>query len=100
MMTKVIHLDDHRKPEPCVVHRDSEMTVFGRTFTVRRTAWSGNPAGGWFTVRDDNGEMLFVRAGEMADVMVRELVMAWVDGFGVGRRQAAKAAARGTGDIA
>lgn len=99
MMSDVIKLDDHRKPEPCVVHNDRAVTVWDREYNVRRTAWSGNPAGGWFTVRDAGGQMMFVRAGDLPDPYIRDLIMAWLDGNGVGRRHAL--AAKGyTGEIA
>ncbi|SDG60312.1 hypothetical protein SAMN05216338_1001875 [Bradyrhizobium sp. Rc2d] len=95
----MINIADHRKTEPRVVHRDKPLTVFGREYVVRRTSSSGNPAGGWFSVKDSQGEMLFVRAGDLPDAVIVDLIGAWTDGFGVGRKQAAKAAARGTGDI-
>lgn len=45
--------------------------------------------------------MLFVRVGDLPDVMLSELIGVWMDGYGVGRKAAARAAARGyTGDIA
>jgi hypothetical protein len=100
MTADLIKLDDHRKPKPGVVHNERTLTVLDREYTVRRTAWSSNPAGGWFTVRHEAGVMLFVRAGDMPDAVIRDLIMAWMDGYGVGRREAARDAASGTGEIA
>lgn len=100
MMSDVINLDDHRKAEPCVLHRDKTLTVFGREYVLTRTCWSGNPAGGWMSVRDASGAMMFVRAGDLPDATVVDLIGAWVDGHGVGRKEAARAAARCTGDLA
>ncbi|MCS3893433.1 hypothetical protein M2171_002566 [Bradyrhizobium japonicum USDA 38] len=96
----VINLADRRpKPKPGVVHKDRTVTVWDRQFTVRRTAWSENKLGGWFTVRDASGTMLFMRAGDLPDDQIVNMIMAWIDGNSVGRRHAL--AAKGyVGDIA
>ncbi|MHC2844833.1 hypothetical protein [Bradyrhizobium diazoefficiens] len=96
-MSDVIKLSDRRKPEPCVVHVDRTLIVLGREYVVRRTSWQGNKNGGWFSVRDADGEMLFVRAGDLPDARIVDLIGAWMDGYGVGRKAAARAAVRGTG---
>ncbi|TWI70525.1 hypothetical protein QIH77_03240 [Bradyrhizobium diazoefficiens] len=98
-MSEVIRLDDHRKaPEPAVVHVDRVMTVFGRDYPVRRTSMNGRV--GWFSVRDPRGQMMFVKTGDLQDAQIVDMIGAWVDGYNVGRREAARAAVRGgTGDI-
>ncbi|MDA9411876.1 hypothetical protein [Bradyrhizobium sp. CCBAU 45384] len=96
----VINISDHRKPEPCVVHVDRTLVVFGREYTVRRSTWGNNKNGGWFGVRDSDGRMLFVRGGDLPDKVIADLIGCWVDGYGVGCTEAARAAVRATGDIA
>lgn len=95
----VINISDHRKPKPAVVHVDRVLTVFGREYTLRRTSWGGNPASGWLSVKNSHGEMLFVRVGDLPDAIVADLIGAWVDGYAVGRKEAARDAVRLTGDI-
>ena len=97
----VIRLDDHRKaPEPKTVHVDRTLTVFGREYTVTRSTWGNNKNGGWVRVRDGAGQMLCVRGGDVPDAQLVDMIGCWVDGYGVGRKEAATAAARGyTGDI-
>ncbi|MBP1294290.1 MULTISPECIES: hypothetical protein [Bradyrhizobium] len=99
-MSDVINLDDRRKTKPAVAHVDRVLTVFGREYGLRRTFWSSNPARGWLTVRDARGEMMFARVGDLPDATVVSLIEAWMDGYSVGRKEAARTAARGgTGDI-
>lgn len=93
----IINLEDHRKREPAVVHADRVMTVFGREYAVRRSSMNGRP--GWFSVRDDAGQMMFVRAGDLPDSLIFDLIGAWADGYPVGRKEAARAAVRLKGDI-
>ncbi|WP_340672364.1 hypothetical protein [Bradyrhizobium ottawaense] len=95
----VIRLADHRKPpEPCVVHVDRRINVLGSEYVIRRTSWQGNKRGGWISVRDLHGTLLFIRLGDLPDSHIADLVMAWLDGRAVGRRQAM--AAKGyKGDI-
>ena len=96
----IIHLDDHRTTKSRVTHQDRTLTVFGHEYSVRRHAWDGRKTGGWISVRNAGGEMLFVRPGELPDAVIADLIGAWMDGYGVGRKEAAKAPARGyTGDI-
>ncbi|QOZ66389.1 MULTISPECIES: hypothetical protein [Bradyrhizobium] len=96
----IINFADRRKTEPCVVDVDRTLVVHGREYTLRRSSWRGNKTGGWVGVRDSEGRMMFVRGGNPPDSLIVELIGAWVDGYGVGRKEAAKAAARGyTGDI-
>lgn len=95
----VINIADHRKSEPGVVHVDRSLKVFGREYLVRRTSWQANKNGGWLSVRDSAGEMIFVRAGDLPDARIVDLIGAWVDGYGVGKKAAARAAVRFTGDI-
>lgn len=98
-MSDVIKLADHRKPKPSVIHNDRPLTVWDRKFTVRRTAWSENRSGGWFTFRDASDNMLFMRSGGLPDDYIANMIMAWIDGNKVGRKQAL--AAKGyVGDIA
>lgn len=99
-MSEVINIADHHKPEPCVVHVDRTLVVFGREYTVRRSSWQGNKNGGWFGVRDGARQMLFVRGGDLPDSVIVDMISCWVDGYGVGRKEAARAAVRGAGDIA
>ncbi|OSJ32552.1 hypothetical protein BSZ19_18550 [Bradyrhizobium japonicum] len=94
----VIKLDDHRKPKPTVVHNDRRITVLRSEYVVRRTSWEGNKNGGWFSVRDAHDSMLFVRAGDLPDKQIADLVMAWLDGRAVGRKQVLAAKCY-TGDI-
>lgn len=96
----VIQLDDRPKSKPMVTHADRTLTVFGREYVVRRSTWGHNKNGGWFGVRDSDGRMLFVRGGDLPDSVISDLIGAWMDGYGVGRKEAARAAVRGKGDIA
>ncbi|MCS3893461.1 hypothetical protein M2171_002594 [Bradyrhizobium japonicum USDA 38] len=97
-MSDVIRLSDHRSKPETVAHRDRALKVLDCEYIVRRTSWVGNPAGGWFTVRDSRGEMMFMRAGDLPDSYISDLIMAWLDGRAVGRKQVL--AAKGyTGDI-
>ncbi|MHC2576575.1 hypothetical protein ACVI1J_001713 [Bradyrhizobium diazoefficiens] len=96
----VIRLDDHRKaPEPKTVHVDRTLTVFGREYTIRRSTWGNNKIGGWVSARDRAGQILFVRGGDVADSVLVEMIGCWMDGYSVGKKEAARAAVRGTGDI-
>jgi hypothetical protein len=95
----VINIADHRKTEPCVVHNDRRITVLRSEYTVRRSSWQGNKSGGWISVRDAHDQVLFVRGGDLPDAQVCDLVMAWLDGRAVGRRQAMAAKGCNTGDI-
>lgn len=95
----VINIADHRNTELGVVHVDRTLTVFGREYLVKRTTWQGNKNAGWFSVRNTDGEMLFVRAGDLPDDRIVDLIGAWVDGYGVGKKAAARAAVCFTGDI-
>lgn len=87
-MTEVIRLDDHRKGEPMVLHNDRQITVLRSEYTFRRSSWQGNKAGGWISVRDAHDTVLFVRAGDIPDAQITDLVLAWLDGRAVGRKQA------------
>ena len=92
-MSNIVNLNDLRsKPEPAVVHADRVMTVFGREYTVRRSSMNGRI--GWFSVRDGEGQMMFVRAGDLPDSQIADLIGAWADGYSVGRKEAARAAVR------
>jgi len=94
----IINLDSHRKTEPAVVHADRKLTVLGHDYTARRSSMNGRI--GWISVKDARGQMLFVRAGDLPDSVLVDLIGCWMDGYSVGRREAARAAARGTtGDI-
>ncbi|PDT88779.1 hypothetical protein CO669_18635 [Bradyrhizobium sp. Y36] len=95
-----INIADRRRTKSPVTHQDRKLKVSGREYTVRRSAWEGRAIGGWISVRDDKDEPLFVRGGDLPDAMIAELIAAWSDGYNVGRREAARAAARRyTGDI-
>lgn len=94
----VINLEDRRKREPMVLHNDRKITVLRSEYVVRRSSWHGNKTGGWISVRDAQDTVIFVRAGDLPDAQIADLVLAWLDGRAVGRRQAL--AAKGyTGDI-
>ena len=95
----IIQLDDHRTTKSRVTHQDRTLTVFGHEYVTRRHAWDGRKTGGWISVRNAAGEMLFVRAGDMPDSQLVDMIGCWMDGYSVGRKEAARAAVRGTGDI-
>ncbi|WP_256805781.1 hypothetical protein [Bradyrhizobium sp. Bra64] len=99
-MSDVINLDKPSQAGGCRRSCDRTLTVFGREYSIRRSFFSSNPKSGWFSVRNAAGEIMFVRSGDLPDAMIVELIGCWIDGYGVGRKEAAKAAARGyTGDI-
>lgn len=97
-MSEVIQLADRRKKTPLVNHADRPLKVLGNEYIVRRSSWQGNKHGGWISVRDAHDTMLFVRGGDLPDPQIADLVLAWLDGRAVGRRQALAAKCY-TGDV-
>jgi hypothetical protein len=92
MPAEIIDLDSRRDPGDVgcnLVKTERTITVLGSDYVVRTSR--GTTGRGWFSVRDSNGRMLFVRLLGFPDALIPDLVMAWLDGRKVGRSDAAYA---------
>lgn len=84
-MADIIQLDDHRKdPDDAIRVVDRTVNVLGVDYTVRTT---GDGRRGWFTVRDQWDRMMFAKPAGFPPELVGDLIMAWIDGRTIGRRE-------------
>jgi len=93
MTAEIVDLDSHRRPEDVgynLVRADRTINVLGSTYTIR--TMRGTTGRGWFSVRDANDQMMFVRMLGFPENLIGDLIMAWVDGRSVGRRDVANTA--------
>ncbi len=91
-MADVIDLDSRRRPDDVgcnLVKTEKIITVLGSNYTV--CTLRGTTGRGWFSVRDSNGRMLFVRLLGFPEKLIPDLIMTWLDGRKVGRSDAANA---------
>jgi hypothetical protein len=92
MTAEIIDLESHRSPDDVgcnLIKTEKVITVLGSSYTVRTLR--GTSGRGWFSVRDANNKMLFVRLPGFPEELIPDLVMTWLDGRSVGRRDAASA---------
>ncbi|EIG62900.1 hypothetical protein [Bradyrhizobium sp. WSM1253] len=92
MMAEIIDLDSRRDPGDVgcnLVKTEKVITVLGSDYVVRPLR--GTTGRGWFSVRDSNDKMLFVRMIGFPEALIPDLIMTWLDGRSVGRRDAANA---------
>jgi hypothetical protein len=91
-MAEIIDLDSRRSPDDVgcnLVKSEKVITVLGSDYVVRTLR--GTTGRGWFSVRDSNDRMLFVRMLGFPEALIPDLVMVWLDGRGVGRCDAVSA---------
>lgn len=85
-MADIIDLDARRaQDDGCdLAMRERKIRVLGSDYTVR--TMRGSTGRGWFSVRDQNDRMLFVRMLGFPEQLIGDLVLAWLDGRTVGRQ--------------
>lgn len=87
-MADVIDLGEvrRRKEDDGIQVVDRTIDVLGVRYTIRTT---GDGKRGWFTVRDEYDRMLFAKPAGFPQELIQDLVLAWIDGRCIGRRDAA-----------
>ena len=86
-MSNVIDLDSHRdkRDDGCTLRRtERTIKVLGSHYTV--ITLRGSTGRGWFSVRDDQGRIIFVRLLGFPEDLIGDLIVAWLDGRSVGRQ--------------